>query len=98
VQLLCGLLDQGLDPQAAMEAPRWVHAAPGDRFPREAVVVESRFGSAVAEELGRRGHAVVVTEPLDLIMGTAQMIQVDHATGSYVAVTDPRGDGVALAI
>jgi len=98
VQLLCGLLDQGLDPQAAMEAPRWVHAAPGDRFPRDAVVVESRFGRSVADDLERRGHHVIVTEPLDLIMGTAQLIQVDHATGSYVAVTDPRGDGVALAI
>jgi hypothetical protein len=26
------------------------------------------------------------------------MIQVDQARGCYVAVTDPRGDGAALAI
>jgi gamma-glutamyltranspeptidase/glutathione hydrolase len=44
LQLLVGMLDLGLEAQAAMEAPRWVHAAPGDRFPRDAVVIESRFG------------------------------------------------------
>jgi gamma-glutamyltranspeptidase/glutathione hydrolase len=98
LQLLVGLLDLGLSLQEAMEAPRWVHSAPGDRFPRTAVVLEERFGSDVAAELSQRGHEVIVTEPLDMIMGTAQMIQVDAAAGCYVASTDPRGDGVALAI
>jgi gamma-glutamyltranspeptidase/glutathione hydrolase len=98
LQLLVGLLDLGLSLQEAMEAPRWVHSAPGDRFPRTAVVLEERFGSDVCAELRTRGHEVIVTEPLDMIMGTAQMIQVDAAAGCYVASTDPRGDGVALAI
>jgi gamma-glutamyltranspeptidase/glutathione hydrolase len=98
LQLLTGLLDLGLDLQAAIEAPRWVHAAPGDRFPRDAVVLEARFGQSVADDLVARGHQVVVTDPLDLVMGTAQMIQVDQQRGCYIAATDPRGDGVALAI
>ncbi|HET6316363.1 MAG TPA: gamma-glutamyltransferase family protein [Chloroflexota bacterium] len=98
LQLLTGLLDLDLDVQAAIEAPRWVHAAPGDRFPRTALVLESRFGDAVVQELRERGHEVIETEPLDTIMGTAQMIQVDSERGCYVAATDPRGDGVALAL
>lgn len=98
LQLITGLLDLGLDLQASMEAPRWVHAAPGDRFPRSALVLEERFGESVVDALLARGHQVVVTEPLDVVMGTAQMIQVDREHGCYIASTDPRGDGVALAL
>jgi gamma-glutamyltranspeptidase len=60
--------------------------------------VEDRFGSAVADDLRARGHEVIVTEPVDLVMGTAQMIQIDPHAGCYIASTDPRGDGVALAV
>ncbi len=98
LQLVTGLLDLGLDLQAAMEAPRWIHAAPGDRFPKTAVVLESRFGQDIADQLTQRGHEVIVTDPLDMVMGTAQMIQVDHEHGCHVASTDPRGDGAALAV
>jgi gamma-glutamyltranspeptidase/glutathione hydrolase len=98
LQLVTGLLDLGMDLQTAMETPRWVHAAPGDRFPRDAVVLEARFGQPVADELTARGHRVILTDPVDMVMGTAQMIQIDHARGCYVAASDPRGDGVALGI
>jgi gamma-glutamyltranspeptidase/glutathione hydrolase len=99
VQVLSNLLDLGLDPQASLEAPRWVHSAPGDRFPKNAVVLESRFGESVAESLRSRGHEVIVTEdPLDMIMGTVQLIQVDTQRGCYLGASDPRGDGCALAV
>ena len=39
LQLLNGLLDFGLDLQAAMEAPRWAHGAPGGRYPATALVL-----------------------------------------------------------
>jgi gamma-glutamyltranspeptidase len=91
-------LDFGLDLQAAMESPRWAHGAPGGHFPASALVLESRFGSAVAADLSARGHEVMLADPVDPVMGTAQMIEVDQARGCYVASTDPRGDGVALAL
>jgi gamma-glutamyltranspeptidase / glutathione hydrolase len=97
LQLLNGLLDFNLDLQSAIEAPRWAHGAPGGRYPSTALVLESRFGKAVADNLSARGHEVMVADAVDAVMGTAQMIQVDTARGCYVAVTDPRGDGVALA-
>jgi gamma-glutamyltranspeptidase/glutathione hydrolase len=99
VQVLTNLLDFGLDPQASLEAPRWVHSAPGDRFPKDAVVLEPRFGSSVVEALSARGHQVILTEdPIDLIMGTVQLIQVDAQRGCYLGASDPRGDGCALAV
>jgi gamma-glutamyltranspeptidase/glutathione hydrolase len=98
LQILTGLLDFGLDLQSAMEAPRWVHGAPGERYPATALVLEDRFGQSVAEELSARGHEVMLADPVDPVMGTAQLIQVDHQRGCYIAATDPRGDGVALAV
>jgi gamma-glutamyltranspeptidase / glutathione hydrolase len=98
LQLLNGLLDFDLDLQAAVEAPRWAHGAPGDRFPASALVLEGRFSQSVAAELTARGHDVMLADPVDPVMGTVQTIQVDQAKGCYVAVTDPRGDGVALAL
>jgi gamma-glutamyltranspeptidase len=41
---------------------------------------------------------VEVADAVDPVMGTVQMIQVDTQRGCYVGVTDPRGDGVALAV
>ena len=98
LQLLLGLLDSDLELQAAMERPRWVHSAPGGKFPESALVLEARFDARVAEELSARGHEVVMAEAVDPVMGTAQMIQLDQARGCAIAATDPRGDGVALAL
>jgi gamma-glutamyltranspeptidase / glutathione hydrolase len=98
LQLITALLDLGMSLQEAMEAPRWIHDAPGERFARNTLVLESRFGQSVSDDLTSRGHDVITTGPLDMIMGTAQMIQVDEEHGCHVASTDPRGDGVALAL
>jgi gamma-glutamyltranspeptidase/glutathione hydrolase len=98
LQLLSGMLDFGFPLQAAMEAPRWAHGAPGGSFPASALVLEGRFAPSVADELSARGHEVMLADPVDAVMGTAQMIEIDQARGCYVAATDPRGDGVALAL
>jgi gamma-glutamyltranspeptidase/glutathione hydrolase len=62
VQLITDLVDFGLDPQQAVEAPRW-YAFPGTdpehvRKPQE-VRLESRFPEATARGLAERGHRVV---------------------------------------
>lgn len=98
LQLLNGLLDFGLGLQETIEAPRWAHGAPGGRYAATALVLESRFPSSVADELIARGHEVEVADAVDPVMGTVQMIQVDAQRGCHIAVTDPRGDGVALAV
>ena len=69
-----------------------VHAT--DRLSRDPVHL-----AILAEECERyRAELLFVTEPLDMVMGSAQMIQVDREHGCYVASSDPRGDGVALAL
>lgn len=98
LQLLNGLLDFGLGLQAAMEAPRWAHGAPGGRYPASALVLEGRYSPSVAEDLAARGHEVMVADAVDPVMGTVQSIQVDHARGCFISSSDPRGDGVALAV
>jgi gamma-glutamyltranspeptidase/glutathione hydrolase len=98
LQILNNLLDFGLDLQTTIEAPRWAHGAPGGIFPPSALVLESRFDQAVADDLTARGHSVMVADPVDPVMGTVQLIQVDSSRGCYIAATDPRGDGVALGL
>jgi len=98
LQLLNGLLDFGLDLQSATEAPRWAHGAPGGRYPASALVLEGRFTPAVAEDLAARGHEVMLADAVDQVMGTVQTIQVDQSRGCFIAASDPRGDGVALAL
>ena len=98
LQILNGLLDFDLDLQAAVEAPRWAQGAPGGHYAATALVLERRFGQPVADELARRGHDVRLADAVDPVMGTVQTIQVDAVRGCYIAATDPRGDGVALAL
>jgi gamma-glutamyltranspeptidase/glutathione hydrolase len=98
LQILTNLLDFGLDLQSAIEAPRWAHGAPGGQYPASALVLESRVGQAVADDLTGRGHEVMLAEPIDPVMGTVQLIEIDRSRGCYIGASDPRGDGVALAL
>jgi gamma-glutamyltranspeptidase/glutathione hydrolase len=84
--LLTRLLDDGLDPQAALDAPR-IMAYPGD------LEVEAGIGREARRGLVRRGHRVVDTEsPL----GGGQAIVVDRRRGVLLGGSDPRKDGLAL--
>src|SRR5262249_21460389 len=55
--LLTRLVDRGLGPQAAVEAPRWLLGRTWGDTTR-ALRVEDRLGPAVADSLRARGHAV----------------------------------------
>jgi gamma-glutamyltranspeptidase/glutathione hydrolase len=98
LQLVTDLLDFGMEPQQAQEAPRWVHGAPSAAWPRDGIVLEGRLGADVAADLASRGHKVFLTSDLDDVMGTAQVIVADDERGCYVGASDPRGDGAALPI
>ncbi|MFB4312654.1 gamma-glutamyltransferase [Actinomadura sp. 21ATH] len=99
-QLLSHLLDHGLDPAAAVAAPRFtVH--PGSDAdvlgqPPE-LRVESRLGTERIGALRGMGHAVTVQSPWGA-GGSAQVISVDGATGALLGAADPRQDGVALSV
>jgi gamma-glutamyltranspeptidase/glutathione hydrolase len=82
-------VDDGLDPQAALDRPRWYWHA-GLR-----VFVEPELADdAVLAGLRRRGHDLTVTDDSGLF-GYGQAIW-RLPDGGYVAGTEPRADGLAI--
>jgi oxamate amidohydrolase len=90
--LVTRLVDRGLGPQAAIEAPRWLLGRTWGDASR-ALRLESRFDEATVESLRRRGHDVQVVEPWSDLVGHAQVIRVD--VDGFAAGSDPRADGGA---
>lgn len=91
LQVLSNMLDLGMNPQAALDAPRWLWQG-GRR-----IAVEPHFPSDIAQRLARRGHAV--QPQLDETgFGRGQIIQRDDATGVLAGGTDPRTDGEAAIL
>ena len=94
MQLLIGLVDYGLDPQAAIEVPRWVAGTDpqGEPF----LIVEPRVGKAVLDELYDVGHQLETAIDWDPRVGHSQIIQIDRERGVLAGGADPRGDGAAV--
>jgi gamma-glutamyltranspeptidase/glutathione hydrolase len=91
LQLLSGLVDDGLDPQQAVGAPRWM-VSPEDW----SVAIESRFDPGVVEGLEGIGHRLLQAEAFDSVMGHAHVIEV---TGQgYAGGSDPRAEGAVLGL
>jgi gamma-glutamyltranspeptidase len=91
--LVTRVIDRGLGPQAAVEAPRWLFGRTWGDASR-ALRLEGRFSPDVADELRRRGHEVQVVEDWSDVMGHAQLIRLD--ADGLVGASDPRADGAAL--
>lgn len=90
VQVLMNTIDFGLNPQAALDAPRWQWM--GDKV----VEVEPRFPYHIASELIERGHDVrMAMEPNSF--GRGQIIWRNPETGVLVGGTESRTDGSIAA-
>jgi gamma-glutamyltranspeptidase/glutathione hydrolase len=87
LQMLCALLDDGLDPATALDRPRW-SVAPG-----RTIELEARFHADTARGLSERGWTVTFLEPWSPRTGRAQIIRRDPATGALWAASDLRGEG-----
>jgi len=90
--LVARMVDRGLGPQAAVEAPRWLLGRTWGE-PTTALRLESRFDETVAASLRERGHQVQVVEGWSDLMGHAQAIALDG--DGLRAGSDPRADGAA---
>jgi oxamate amidohydrolase len=85
----------GLNPQAAVSAPRWLLGRTWGQT-SDTLKVEARFPGAVLMALGKLGHDIEVLQDYDETMGHAGVI-VRHANGVLEGGADPRSDGVVAA-
>ncbi len=98
LQMLVGLIDAGLDVQAATELPRWSMwpgTDPAHRPNRYLLEVETRLSEEARAGLEALGHRL---EPMGGwgAGGAAQIIARDPMTGVLAGGSDPRVEGLAL--
>ena len=85
-RFVSNLVDFGMDPQSAIDAPR-AFADAGE------LKVERGYSDKLRRDLGDLGHKVITPEgPL----GGAQAIRSDDERGVREGASDPRKDGAAL--
>jgi gamma-glutamyltranspeptidase/glutathione hydrolase len=95
VQLVQGLVDDGLDPQAAVDRPRFVAQTEAAGQPLGPVSIESDgVDESTVRALEALGHEVELVEPKTPLMGWAQVIR-RRQDGSYEGGADPRADSLA---
>lgn len=96
VQVLHKLLDFELDPQTAVESPRWSHqpgTPPRSNLP-ELLRMEEGFPAEVISGLEKRGHTVERVDRWSF--GSAKLIVWQGDTGTWMAAADPRREAYAL--
>jgi gamma-glutamyltranspeptidase/glutathione hydrolase len=84
VQVVTNLLDFAMDPQQALDAPRWQWMRDGR------ITVESRFPASLARALERRGHRVDID--LDTTSFGRGQIILRQPNGVLVGGTESRTD------
>ncbi|HVR67772.1 MAG TPA: gamma-glutamyltransferase family protein [Verrucomicrobiae bacterium] len=82
------MLDRGLDPQAAVEAPRsFAHGG--------VLALETTHTPALLDDLRGRGHDARWAEGS---LGGGQIIRIDRERGVLIGGSDPRKDGCAMGL
>ncbi len=103
LQVLLNVMHFGMDPQAAIEAPRVASYnfpssfAPFEYFPGR-LAVEGRIGKPVRDELAARGHMIQEWPDWTWLAGSVEAIVTDPDSGMMGAGADPRRPAYAIAI
>ena len=96
VQVLSALVDDGMDPQAALDQPRFcidVEESGGR------VAIEDGMPDETFRGLQKMGHPVALVTGYDrALFGRGQVILRDAETGVLSAGSDPRADGCAMTL
>ncbi|MCO5227653.1 MAG: gamma-glutamyltransferase [Thermomicrobiales bacterium] len=98
LQCIVGVIDAGMDVQAAIEQPRWTSwpgTDPAGVHNSFELRVEARLPESVRRELVDRGHRIVAQSEWGG-GGAVQMVARDPQTGLLVGGSDPRVEGMAL--
>lgn len=101
LQILSHILHFGLNPQEAVEAPRWRHLGAGteSEYPhgdQDELRLEARFEAETINSLVSKGHRVKLIGEWEAT-GSAMVVAIDPGTGALLAGADPRRDGYAIA-
>lgn len=91
MQVVSNIIDYGMNPQAAIDAPRVRVLMEGG------VAIEPTVNPEVVRELAQLGHGVKIDAEM-AGFGGGQMIWRDPVSGIYIAGSEPRKDGLALAL
>jgi gamma-glutamyltranspeptidase/glutathione hydrolase len=95
--LVTRIIDYGMSPQQAIEAPRWLQGRMLDLSQSGTLLnLEGRVRDDVILELRRLGHRINLTPDYSDIMGHAGAIVIDRSSGVLKGGADPRGDGAAV--
>ena len=89
------MIDFGLDPQAALNAPRFSIQFDGSSY-GDGTFLEDLVEAQTVRALIGKGHDIVVHEPHVLLFGGGQIIERNPETGVLQAGSEPRMDGTAV--
>ena len=95
-QIIHNLVDLNMDPQSAVEAPRWSHqpgTPPRDQLP-EGLRMEEGYDQATLDGLRNKGHNISVVDRWSF--GSAKIIVRDRENGCWLGGADPRRVAYAL--
>lgn len=96
VQVLLGLINDKLDPQAALDQPRFCIT---DGQAGGQVAVEAGMPFETIARLAQMGHPVMpVSGQSQAIFGRGQVIVRDRESGVLWGGSDPRADGCAMSL
>ncbi len=87
LQVVSVMVDSGLDPQSALNMPRW-RIIEGKNLQ-----MEKGFSKQIIEQLKNRGHQITIPEDITGFGRGQIIIKQDD---KYIAGSDPRADGLAL--
>lgn len=87
LQMAVNLADYKMNPQMALDAPRWRFIAGNN------VLLESGVPRDVIEGLIKKGHDIQVAS--EIMFGKGQMIL--RQGDAFIAASEPRADGLAIA-
>ena len=101
VQTFLNIVEFGMNPQQAIEAPRFVPwNFPNSFWPHQydpgRLELEGRIDSEVIEKLLGLGHHVKTLKDWSPVMGALSAIVVDHEMGTLIGGADPRRDSYAI--
>ena len=96
VQVLSALVDNGLDPQVALDLPRFcidVEESGGK------VAIEEGMPQETVAGLQKLGHPTYPVSGYErALFGRGQVILRDAESGALCAGSDPRADGCAMCL